>query len=431
MADPLTIFAETDFRNQHRAFGIRHADRRLPMHILGKTGVGKSTLLQNLVAQDLRNGHGLCVIDPHGDLVRSILDYVPPVRTGEVVYFNPADRDFPIGFNILESVDPSLRPLVASHVISVFKHIWADSWGPRLEFIFHNAVLALLDVEGSTLLGIPRLLADKTFRMRVLAQVRDPVVRNFWLQEYENYNPEFQKEAIAPIQNKVGQFLTSAPIRNIVGQVKSKMEMGFIMDQGRILLCDLAKGRVGEDKASLLGSLLVTKLFLAALRRTDQPEEERRDFYLFIDECQNLATTILAPILSEARKYRLNLVISHQYLGQLDPEIKQAMLGNVGTLVSFRLGAEDAFELAREFAPEVTAQDLENTDKHQVYLKLAVDGLTSRPFSARTLPPAIPSVHEQNRETIIRVSREKYAMRREVIEEKITRWLAGSTGQQK
>lgn len=428
MADTLTLFAQTDFRDLHRTFGIRRADRRLHLYALGKTGTGKSTLLRNLIIQDLRNGHGVGVVDPHGDLVRNILDYIPSPRTGEVVYFNPADQEFPIGFNILESVEPALRPLVASHVLSVFKHIWADSWGPRLEYILHNAVLSLLDVEGSTLLGIPRLLADRAFRARVVAQVRDPVVKNFWLQEYDHYGVEFQKEAIAPIQNKVGQFLTSSPIRNVVGQVKSKMEMGFMMDQGRVLLCDLAKGKLGEDKTTLLGSLLVTKIFLAALRRVDQPEEGRRDFYLYLDEVQNLATTILAPILSEARKYRLNLVISHQYLDQIQPEIKQALIGNVGTLISFRLGAKDALELEREFAPEVSAQDLEGTGKHQIYLKLAVDGLTSRPFSARTLPPAEPRANEQNRETVVKASRQKYGTRQAIIEEKINRWLSASEG---
>ena len=361
--DPITNIAETDFRHTHRVFGIGPEDRRTHTWVLGKTGVGKSTLLKNLIIQDLRRGHGVAVIDPHGELVQGLLDYIPKERTWETIYFNPADQEFPIGFNILEQVAPELRPLVASHVISVFKNIWADSWGPRTEYLLHNAVISLLDVPGSTLLSIPRLLADKDFRARVVAQVHDPVVRTFWLQEYEAYSSDLRKEAISPIQNKVGQFLTSYPIRNIVGQVTSKISMGFTMENQRILLCDLAKGKLGDSATSLLGSLLVTKIFLAALRRVDQPEAERKDFYLYIDECQSLASTILAPILSEARKYRLNLVISNQYIAQLDrEEITPAILGNVGTLISFRLGADDAYYLAREFAPEVSAQDLEGDD---------------------------------------------------------------------
>ncbi len=422
--DPITNIAETDFRHTHRVFGIGPEDRRTHTWVLGKTGVGKSTLLKNLIIQDLRRGHGVAVIDPHGELVQGLLDYIPKERTWETIYFNPADQEFPIGFNILEQVAPELRPLVASHVISVFKNIWADSWGPRTEYLLHNAVISLLDVPGSTLLSIPRLLADKDFRARVVAQVHDPVVRTFWLQEYEAYSSDLRKEAISPIQNKVGQFLTSYPIRNIVGQVTSKISMGFTMENQRILLCDLAKGKLGDSATSLLGSLLVTKIFLAALRRVDQPEAERKDFYLYIDECQSLASTILAPILSEARKYRLNLVISNQYIAQLDrEEITPAILGNVGTLISFRLGADDAYYLAREFAPEVSAQDLEGTGKYQMYIKLAVNGLTTRPFSARTLAPSEHLSGEQNRETIIKACQQKYGTPRHVIEDKITRWF--------
>jgi len=427
MPHPLTYLGQTDFRNQYRTFGIKHPDRRHHTWILGKTGTGKSTLLKNLIIQDIRNGHGVGLIDPHGDLVESILDFIPSSRTDDVVYFTPADQDFPIGFNILESVALSHRPLVASHVTSIFKNMWQDSWGPRMEYILYNAVASLLDVEGSTLLAIPRLLSDKPFRARVIPQIRDPLIKNFWLQEFENYRPEFLQEAISPIQNKVGQFLTSPPIRNIVGQVKSKIEMGFMIDNKRILLCNLSKGKLGNDKTMLLGSLLVTKLFLAALKRADQPEEARKDWFLYIDECHNLATPIFTDILSEARKYRLNLCLCHQFLDQISREIQKAILGNVGTLISFRLGSQDAQELEIEFAPEFRAVDLENIGPYQIYLKLAVDGLTSRPFSARTFPPTAIHPNEKNRENIIKTSRQKYGMKREIIEDKITRWLTNPT----
>lgn len=423
MQDTITYFAKTDYRNKGRTFGIKYPDRRLHMHVLGKTGTGKTTLLKNLIIQDIKNNQGVAIIDPHGQLIEEIIDHIPPHRTGEVVYFNPADQDYPIGFNILDKVEPKTRPLIASHVISIFKNIWQDSWGPRLEYILYNSVASLLDFEGSTLLGIPRLLTDKDYRQRVISSLLDPIVRHFWLNEFEKYNNSFQKEAIAPIQNKVGQFLSSPPVRNIVGQVKSKIDMGFMMDNRRILLCNLAKGEIGEDKSSLLGSLIVTKIFLSALNRTRQPEEERQDFYLYIDECQNLATPIFASILSEARKYRLNLILSNQYLGQITTDIKKSIFGNVGTLISFRVGSYDALELETEFSPEFNAIDLENINRYQIYLKMAIDGLTSRPFSAITLPP-LSEQASNNKENIIKSSREKYGMKKEVIEDKINRWFS-------
>lgn len=419
----ISYFAQTDHRNVRKEFGIKKPDRRMHIHIIGKSGTGKSTLLKNLIIQDIRNGHGVGLIDPHGDLVGSILDCIPSHRTGDVLYLDPSDHDHPIGFNILESVDPATRPLIASHVISVFKNIWQDSWGPRLEYILYNSVASLLDYEGSTLLGIPRLLNDKDFRAKVIQKIKDPIVKNFWLAEYEQYSQEFQKEAIAPILNKVGQFLTSAPIRNIVGQSKTKMDFGFMMDNQRVLLCDLSKGKIGEDKTSLLGSLIVTKLFLAALQRAKQPESERKDFYLYIDECQDLASSIFASILSEARKYRLNLILAHQYLDQLPLSVKQSIFGNVGTLITFRLGSSDAMELAKEFAPVFNSIDLENLSKHQIYLKMAIDGMTCRPFSAGTLPARTPERNENNRANIIKSSREKFGMKKEIIEDKINRWL--------
>jgi len=419
----ITYLAKTNTRNKSQTFGIRQADRRLHMHVLGKTGTGKSTFLKNIIIQDIQEGRGVCVIDPHGDLAKEIIDFIPPHRSRDVIYFNPADQDFPVGFNVLENVAPVIRPLIASQVVSIFKNIYKDSWGARLEYILYNSILSLLDYENSTLLSIQRLLSDKEFRAQVVAKVQDPVVKNFWNKEFDNYNSDFRQEALSPIQNKVGQFLTSAPVRNIVGQIKSKLDMRFIMDNKRILICNLAKGEIGEDKTQLLGSLIVTKIFLSALQRADQPEHLRKDFHLFIDECQNLATPILSSILSESRKYALNLTLTNQFLDQIPMDIKKAILGNVGTLVSFRLGAPDAVELEQEFAPEFSATDLENIGRHQICLKLAIDNMVSRPFSAETLPP-IASATNSNRENIIKTSREKYGTRKAVIEDKIKRWYS-------
>lgn len=422
MSQDITYFAETDFRNDNRVFGIKRADRRLHTYIIGKTGVGKSTLIKNLVAQDIQNGHGVGVIDPHGQLIEDILNFCPSWRTNDIVYFDPSD-DYPIGFNILESVETQHRPLVASQVISVFRNIWQDSWGPRLEYILYNSVASLLDSEGSTLLGIPRLLTDENFRQRVVKQVRNPIVKNFWLTEYDRYSVNFKQEAIAPVLNKVGQFLADPQVRNIVGQPKSKIDMGFMMDNRRILLCNLSKGKIGEDKTRLLGSLIVTKLFLAALKRTTQTEEKQQDFFLYLDECQNLTSEIFASILSEARKYRLSLILANQYLQQIPKEIKSAILGNVGTLIVFRLGSEDALELESEFRAKFKATDLENIGKHQIYLKLAIDGVSSQPFSAKTILPKTSQNFRNNVDGIIRTSRQKYGVHKEIVEDKINRWL--------
>ncbi len=371
--------------------GIKHNDRRLHTHIIGKTGTGKSTLLKNLIIQDIQNGQGVAVIDPHGDLVEDILDYIPSHRTGDLVYFNPSDHDHPIGFNILEPVEPHKRSLIASHVVSIFKSFWDDSWGPRLEYILYNSVLSLLDFEQSTLLMIPRLLTDQDFRHRIVSKIQNPVLKNFWLYEYECYNNNFRQEAIAPIQNKVGQFLTDTTVRNIVGQIKSKIDMSFLMDNQRILLCNLSKGEIGEDKTALLGSLIVAKIYLSALKRSKQPESQRKDFYLYIDETQNITTKVLNSIYSETRKYRLNLITSNQYLFQLSPSIKEGILGNVGTLMCFRLGSSDALELHKEFAGGTidgyNHRDLEELGRHEICLKVAEDGITSKPFTATALPP--------------------------------------------
>lgn len=418
----ITLFAETNFRNAKRAFGIKQDDRRRHMYLIGKTGMGKSTMLENMIVADIKAGHGVAVVDPHGDLVEKIVDYIPSSRINDVIYFNPADSDFPIAFNIIEVTDPSHQHLVASGLVGVFKKIYAESWGPRLEYVLRNAILALLDYPGSTLLGIMRILVDKDYRKKVIEKVKDPVVRSFWVDEYAKYPDKFATEAIAPIQNKVGQFLSNSLIRNIVGQVKSAIDMRDIMDNQKILLVNLAKGRVGEDTAALLGAMMITKLQMAAMERIDIPEKERKDFYLYVDEFQNFATDSFANILSEARKYRLNLIIAHQYIEQLNEVVRPAVFGNVGTIILFRIGAKDAEELESEFTPRFTIEDLVNLKKFDIYLKLMIDGVSSDPFSATTLPPLRDDEKTGNREKMIRVTHERYSKPKAVIEEKIARW---------
>jgi len=419
-AEPITALAQTNFRNQKRTFGIKKDDRRRHVYLIGKTGMGKSTVLENMIIQDIQNGEGVAVVDPHGDLVEKVVEYIPGERVNDVIYFNPADLDFPISFNVFEKVDRAHQHLIASGLIGIFKKLWADSWGPRLEYVLRNAILALLEYPDSTLLGVMRLLVDKGYRKKVIQQVTDPVVRSFWIDEYSKYPDKFQSEAIAPIQNKVGQFLSSPVIRNIVGQVKSSFSMREAMDQGKIILMNLAKGRVGEDNSALLGAMLITKIQMAAMSRVDIPETERRDFYLYVDEFQNFATESFANILSEARKYRLNLIIAHQYIEQLDELVQAAVFGNVGTMMLFRIGGTDAEALVKEFEPYFMEEDLVNLGKYEVYMKLMIDGIASQPFSATTMPPIFGKT--DNKEKVIKVSRERYATAREVVEEKILRW---------
>lgn len=416
----ITPFAETNFRNQSRKFGIKIDDRRRHIYVVGKTGMGKSVLEENMIYSDIKAGHGVAVIDPHGDLVETILDVIPSNRVNDVVYFNPSDVDWPVAFNPLESVDPKYRHLVASGLVGVFKKIWADTWGPRLEYILRNSILALLEYPNSTLLGVTRILVDKYYRKKVMERVSDPVVRSFWVDEYENYNDKFRSEAVSPIQNKIGQFLSSSIIRNIVGQPKSTIDLRSIMDNRKILLLNLSKGRVGEDNSALLGAMMITKMQLAAMSRVDTPEKDRKDFFLYVDEFQNFATDSFADILSEARKYRLNITIAHQYIEQLGDAVKAAVFGNVGTIICFRVGPEDADFLAKEFTPVFTEEDLIGLPKYHIYLKLMIDGVTSAPFSATTLPPV--ATKNKNREKIIKVSRERYSENRSRVEEKILRW---------
>ena len=420
----LTVLGQTNYRNVRRRFGIKPEDRRRHTYIVGKTGMGKTTLLLNCIVQDIRHGHGVAVIDPHGDLVERALDYVPARRINETIYFNPADTEYPIGFNVLACSDQKQKHLVASGLVQVFKKIWTDSWGPRLEYVLRNAFLALLEQPGSTLLGVPRMLVENRYRAKILAGVRDPVIRHFWTMEFEQYPKVFRTETISPIQNKVGQFLANPLTRNILGQTKTKFDLLDVLDSGKILLVNLSKGKVGEDNSALLGALTVTQLYLAALRRSRVPEASRRDFYLYIDELQSFVTEDFASILSEARKYRLNIAgMANQFLSQLPDTLASAILGNVGTLIAFTTGSEDAKALAQEFYPVFSPMHLQSLPKHNVYVKLSIDGSTSDPFSAETLAPyTTDSV--SHREKIIGQSRERYGSKRVTAEEKIVRWMS-------
>lgn len=420
--DKIIYLAETNFRNQKRKFGIKKDDRRRHMYLIGKTGMGKSTVMENMIVQDIQNGEGVALIDPHGDFAEKILNYIPQSRINDVTYLNPADIEFPIAFNVMETVSQEHKHLVASGLVGVFKKLWVDSWGPRLEYVLRNAILGLLDYPGSTLLGVMRILVDKNFRKKVIAKMKDPVVKAFWIEEYSKYPDRFQAEAIAPIQNKVGQFLSTALIRNIVGQVKSTINIRDIMDNQKIIILNLAKGRIGEDASALLGAMMITKIQLAAMSRIDIAEDKRKDFYLYVDEFQNFATESFANILSEARKYRLDLIIAHQYIEQLDEKVGAAVFGNVGTMMCFRIGAADAEFLVKEFSPYFDEEDLVNLTKYDIYMKLMIDGVSSNPFSATTLLPLPKNESEEVSKKIIKVSRERYAKPKDIVEDKIARW---------
>ncbi|MFZ2187650.1 MAG: CxxC-x17-CxxC domain-containing protein [Candidatus Moraniibacteriota bacterium] len=426
----ITFFAKTNFRNKERVFGIKTDDRRRHMYVIGKTGMGKTNLLENLAIQDIQKGHGIAFIDPHGDTAEKLIKAIPSNRINDVIYLNPSDQEFPIAFNVMEKVDPEYRHLVASGLVGVFKKIWADSWGPRLEYILRNAILALLEYPGSTLLGVTRILVDKSYRARVVEKITDPVVRSFWVDEFSQWNDRVLQEVISPIQNKVGQFLSSSLIRNIVGQTVSSFNIREAMDSQKILIINLSKGRIGEDNGALLGAMMITKIQLAAMGRVDIPEEDRKDFYLYVDEFQNFATESFANILSEARKYHLNLILANQYVTQIDETVRDAIFGNAGSLISFRVGAMDAEFLEKEFEPVFMMNDIINLPKYQIYLKLMIDGIAGDAFSATTLPP-IKLEDAGNEAKIIQSSRERYSSGRAEVEDKIRRWSGMLTAEER
>jgi DNA helicase HerA-like ATPase len=385
--DRITFFAETNFRNERKKFGIRKRDRRYHMYIVGKTGVGKSTLLLNMISQDVGNNEGVCTLDPHGDLVEKVLKAVPESRLKDLIYFNPQHREQALHFNPLEVFNSAESSLVVSSLVSAFKKIWSDSWGPRLEYILRNSLSTLLEFSGSTLMDLQRILQDRDYRLNLVSRLKNEQLRDFWFNEFEKYPPYFQQEAISPIQNKIGQFLNNPILREIVSQPKSSFNLREIMDSGKIFLANLSKGKIGEDSASLLGAMLITKIGLTALSRQDVSEEQRRDFYLYVDEFQSFATSSFTDILSESRKFRLNLSLANQYLNQIDDKVRDAIFGNVGTIISFKVGLEDAKYLAEEFYPVFNQEDLINLPCYSIYLKLMINGKTSKPFSADSLKP--------------------------------------------
>ncbi len=423
---PITI-GERHVWGETQRFGISAVDQRQHIYVIGKTGSGKTTLLRNLILQHINLGHGVGLIDPHGDLAEDLLDHIPPHRADHLVYFNPGDLEFPIGLNLLANVAPDDRHLVASGIVGAFKGIWHDSWGPRLEYILYNAIAALLECENTSLLGINRLLTDQEYRAWVIRQIKDPFIRSFWEEEYEGYDERFRREAIAPIQNKLGQFLLNPVIRNILGQIKAKVSIPFVMDNERLFIANLSKGKLGHDKANLLGSLLTTQFQLGAMARAIRPEAERRDFFLFIDEFQNFSTDAFASILAEARKYRLCLTLSHQYIDQLSLPVRQAVFGNVGTLISFRLGFSDAEVMESEFGKTFPPSALADLHRYEAVVKLLEDGTNATPFRARMLPPLETPVGRKDK--LVALSRERFATARSVIDGKLRRWMADGTMQ--
>ena len=420
----VTAIGYTDYRNKKAKFGIKNKDRLRHVYVIGKTGMGKSTLLENMAAQDILHGEGMCFIDPHGSAIETLLDYVPSERVNDVLYFAPFDTKYPVSFNVLEKVHPDERHLVVSGLMATFEKIWPDTFSERMKYILSNTLLALLEFPGATLLGVNRMLADKDYRNAVIEKITDSSVKAFWVDEFNKWDPRYAREASAAIQNKIGQFTANPLIRNIIGQEESSFNIRKIMDEGKIFLVNLSKGQIGESNANLLGGMIITKLTLAAMSRADINSSQMKNvppFFLFVDEFQNFANRSFADILSEARKYKLGLTIAHQYIDQMEEEVAAAVFGNVGTIISFRVGATDAEILEKQFAPVFTAEDIVNLGRFQIYLSLMIDGVGSRPFSASTLPP-LPKPPISLRSEVIANSRYWYAKHREEVEAKIRAW---------
>ncbi len=422
--DQVTYFAQTNSRGKETAFGIRSEDRGRHMYVIGKTGMGKSTMLENMAIQDIRNGEGMAFLDPHGGTADRIMEYIPAHRVKDVVYFAPFDMEHPVAFNVMEDVGYDKRHLVVSGLLSAFRKIWVDAWSARMEYILSNTLLALLEYPGATLLDVNRMLINKNFRKKVVENISDPIVRSFWVDEFANYTDRYTQDATPAIQNKVGQFTSNPLIRNIVGQAKSSFDLRRMMDEKKIIIMNLSKGRVGEVNTNLLGSMLVTKIYLAAMSRADVPADVMKrlpPFYLYVDEFQNFANESFSDILSEARKYKLRLIIAHQYVEQMEEEVRDAVFGNVGTTVAFRVGPFDAETLETIFAPQFEATDLVNLGFAQIYLTLMIRGVGSPPFSATTLPPFDPAP-EQLVDAVIAASRATYGKPRAEVEKVIDDW---------
>ncbi len=429
--EKITYFGETDSRNKHLRFGIKAKDRTRHVYVIGKTGMGKSTLLENMAVQDIQNGEGLAFVDPHGKSADLLLEYVPPERIKDVIYFAPFDTDYPVSFNVMEDVGADRRHLVASGLMSAFKKIWVDAWSARMEYILNNILLALLEYPDSTLLGVNRMLSDKWYRQKVVANISDPSVKSFWVDEFEKYGERYMQEAGAAIQNKIGQFTANPLVRNIVGQEHSSFDIRKAMDEKKIIIANLSKGKVGEANANLLGSMLITKIYLGAMSRADVSDTVMQtlpNFYLFVDEFQSFANESFADILSEARKYKLNLTMAHQYVDQMSEEVRSAVFGNVGTTIAFRVGPLDAELLEKLFMPQFTAEDLVNLGRYQMYLTLMIDGIGSQPFSAVGMPP-IEKPPYDHRSDILVSSRQLFAKEKSIVENIIREWYLEGEGE--
>lgn len=403
----INFFAKTTYKNKETIFGIKDKDRLRHIWTVGKTGTGKSTMIANMAIDDARKSRGFGIIDPHGDLCEDVLDFVPSNRINQTIYFNPADKNFPITINPLEVTNREEAELVVSGLMAIFTKVWANVWSARMEYILRNSFLTLAEIPHSTLPDVLKLMSSQSYRNKVLDKINDDALIHFWREEFEKMPEKLQKEAIAPIQNKVGQFVTSPMIRRIISNPQSSISLEEIMDEEKIFLANLSQGRLGEDNAALLGAMLITKFQISAMRRVDKPKEQRVPFYLFVDEFQNFATSSFIKILSEARKYKLALFLANQYMAQIPEGVRDAILGNAGTLISFAAGAQDAATLHKEFAEVFEQNDLINMRNYQIAVKLMVDWHSTRPFLAHTLP--LPDNKTNNREKIIRVSRERWA----------------------
>lgn len=420
-AEELSLFGSTTFRQANTKFGIKRVDRERHLYIIGKSGVGKSFMLNLLTLSDIYQNEGFAVVDPHGDYAQDIMKFIPENRIKDVIYINPDDADFPVAFNPMEYTDENRRNNIASEIVGVLKKMFGDSWGPRLEHILRFTLLALLETPDTTMLGITRMLTDKNYRKMIINNITDPVVKAFWVTEFASWNDKFAAEAVQPVLNKVGAFTAVPIVRNIIGQPKSSFSIRQAMDEGKILIVNLSRGRIGEDNAAILGSLIITKIQLDAMSRSDiENIAERRPFYLYVDEFQNFATESFAVILSEARKYGLRLTVANQYVSQMPEEVRDAVFGNVGSMVTFRVGADDAQYLSKYFEPVFEPLDLVNLDKRNIYVSMSIDGQTSVPFSAQSLN--LPTPQFDHTQAIVEHSRQMYSMKRSDVEAIIGEW---------
>ncbi|MEK9201226.1 MAG: type IV secretion system DNA-binding domain-containing protein [Patescibacteria group bacterium] len=406
----INFFAKTQFRNQDAIFGIKLEDRLRHTYILGKSGTGKSTLLENMAIDDFKKGRGVAFIDPHGDACDNLLNYIPKIRINDTIYFNPSDREHPISLNILEVDNPDQAELVASGIVSIFYKLYGKSWGPRLEYILRNTLLTLTQIPGSTLPDVIKMLTQKDFRLKIYKQMKNEQLLGFWQNEFDVLEEKTRAEQISSILNKVGQFVNSPLIHDLISHPKSTINLEKVLDEGKILIANLSQGKLGEDNATLLGAMLITKLQLSAMKRVDMPKEDRKEFFLYVDEFQNFATNSFTKILSEARKFRLGLILANQYIAQIPEDIQKAIFGNAGTVISFVVGAEDARVMEAEFGKIFTKESLVSLTKHQIALKMTIDNSLSQPFSAYTLPPFKST--NQNRDKVIESSRQRYSIKK-------------------